>query len=77
MSSPCYAIDPCTGARLRPATPAETAAYAAQPVRAPVGVTTRWPRATWFEIWARPVRVGAVLVDRDAGPAAPSQDWCD
>ncbi len=47
------AIDPQTGATIREATPAEAAAYNAQPGR---------------EAFRKPMRVGAVLVDTDTGP---------
>jgi hypothetical protein len=55
---PTYiAIDPRNGAQLRPATPAEVAAYEAQPGRP--GVTIPILRRSWFVA----VRVGDVLID--------------
>lgn len=53
------AIDPRTGARLRAATPAEVAAWTAQPAR--------------HALLRRPVLVGGVLIDEDAaGPPQPA-----
>jgi hypothetical protein len=47
-------IDPKTGCHLGPATPAQIAAFVAQPCR--------------FPAFRRPIMVGAVLVDEHTGP---------